>query len=1078
MNNLRKIIYLFFIAFLPLFFVKAQSTLLEINKPIEREILLGESHSYEIKAEKDKFISIFIDQKSVDVSVKFPSMEIDNPNIRRGVEQIYFIAPNSANFRLEIKAKETGRYEVKLESYRNQAADDQKIIEAEKLFIEAEKLTASSNYPLALTKYEESAQLLSGLNQIFQEATIFYRLGKTYKILGNPTKSSEYFAKSLLLFQTGGSWDELFKNLTPLYVLMGGKEPTFTYLSDAIPLVKALKNERLEAILLTALAKICRDLNQPEKSSGYTEQALELFRISGKRGSEVFSLTEIADGDLSLEDKKRAIDYLNQAILLSQGARDKSLEVSLLMGIAYIYGSIDEHQKALSYLNKTLPLWREVNDKNGEAYALNFIGITYSALGNYPLGRDYLLQSLNLIRQTNDLRGEAHTISALGSVENRLGETENSLNYYQKALKVFQETGEKNGEANALASLGEIYWSKNDKIKASENFQKALSIYQKINFREGEANVLTSLGFIFETNGKPEESLKNHEKALSIYRLLGNQSGEAISLYGIARILFTRGEFEESLQKTEAAVNLIENIRSKITSVELRTSYLSNYQQIYKFYVDLLMQINKLKPNSGFDSRALEVSERGRARGLLDILNEAKADIRKGIEPPLLERERNLQMQLSFKDLERKRAKNPPQIEKIEQETRKLIADFQLLQTEIRQKSPQYSALTQPHPLGIKEIQDLLDSETLLLEFSLGEEQSYIWLVSKTTLKTFKLPNRENVEKQARLFYESLKTPDNELKTKQIVNDLSKMLLSPISSELGNKRLLIVPDGALSYIPFGALTNLDIPLIVNNEIVYIPSISALAALRDEAKSRVTAKKTIAVLADPVFDSSDTRVNSTIKTTSNSVLKIAQRDTGFDPSQPLPRLPKTRAEANFIMEIVQDSEKKIAVDFEASRTTVNSADMSNYRIIHFATHGLLNSQHPEFSGIALSMVNEKGEPQDGFLRLSEVYNLKLPADLVVLSACQTALGKEIRGEGLVGLTRGFMYAGSQRVVASLWMVDDRATAELMKNFYQSMFGEKKLRPAAALREAQIAMWKSKRFSAPYYWSAFTLQGEWK
>lgn len=1078
MINLRKIFLLFLLIFLPGIFVKAQSILLELNKPVEREISDGQTHFYVIKAEKDKFVSIIIDQKSVDLTIKFSAMVIDNPNIQRGAEQIFFIAPSAGNFNLEIKAKGLGRYQVKLENYRNQNAGDLKIIEAEKLFIEAEKLSASSNYPLALSKYEEAAQLLNGLNQTFQEATIFFRLGKTYKILGNPAKSAELFAKSLLLFQTNGSWDELFKNLTPLYVLMGGKEPTFTYLAGALPLVKTLKNERLEAILLTALAKISIDLNQPEKSSDFTEQALELFRISGKRGSEVFNLTEIADGDLSLEDKKRAIDYLNQAILLSQGAKDKSLEVSLLTGIAYIYNSINEHQKALSYLNKTLPLWREVNDKNGEAYALNFIGITYSALGNYDLGRDYLQQSLSLIRQTNDLRGEAHTISALGLVENRLGETESSLVYYQKALKVFEETGEKNGEASTLANLGEIYWSKNDKLKALENYEKALSIYQKVNFREGEANVLTSLGFIFEANGNSDGALKNHEKALPIYRLLGNQSGEAISLYGIARILFTRGELEAALQKTETAVNLIENIRSKITNVELRTSYLSNYQQIYKFYVDLLMQMNKQKPNNGFDARALEISERARARGLLDILNEAKADIRKGIEPPLLERERNLQMQLYVKDLERKRAKTPPQIEKIEQEIRKLTADFQLLQTEIRQKSPQYSALTQPHPLGIKEIQELLDPETLLLEFSLGEKESYIWLVSKSNLKTFIIPSREKVESQARLFYESLKSPDNEIKTKQIVNDLSKILLSPVSAELGTKRLLIVPDGALNYIPFGALTNSDIPLIVNNEIVYIPSISALAALRDDSKNRISAQKTVAVLADPVFDSSDTRVNPNTLTTSNSVLKTAQRDTGFDPSQPLPRLPKTRAEANFIMEIVPDSEKKIAVDFEASRTTVNSPDMSNYRIIHFATHGLLNSQHPEFSGIALSMVNEKGEPQDGFLRLSEVYNLKLPADLIVLSACQTALGKEIRGEGLIGLTRGFMYAGAQRVVASLWMVDDRATAELMKNFYQAMFGEKKLRPAAALREAQITMWKSKRFSAPYYWSAFTLQGEWK
>lgn len=1064
-------------------FLEAQTIApLELNKPVEREITSGQTHTYEIKAEKDKFISIIVDQKGADVAVKLASLEIDNPNIKRGVEQIFFIAPATGNLRLEIKGKETGRYEVNLETYRNQMPNDQKRIEVERTFIEAEKLSASNNYAQAFTKYEEASQLLSGLKDTFQEAVILYSLGKTHKALGNTEKSAEFFAKSLTLFQTAGSWDEIFKNLAPLYLLMGGKEQTFNYLAGAIPLVKALKNQRLEAILVTALAKISRDLNQAEKALELNQEALELFRITGKRGAEVFNMTEIADGDLSLEDKKRAIGYLSQAILLSQGASDKSLEVSLLFGIAYIYNSISEHQQALNYLQKTLPLWREVKDKNGEAYSLSFIGGTYAILGDYSLGRDYLGQSLALIRETNDLRGEANTISALGIMENRLGNTEKAFDYFQKALKVFQETGEKSGEASTLSNLAEIYWLKDEKQKTIENYEKSLAIYQNIKFREGEANALSNLGFIYELAGNTDKALNNHNQSLQIYRLLGIQSGEIQSLYGLARVAYIRGNLDESLSKTEAAITLIENIRAKIASTELRTSYLSNHQRLYKFYVDLLMQINKIKPLQGFDAQALQVSERARARGLLDILNEARADIRQGIEPNLLEREGNLQKQLNAKDAERKHAKTPSQIEKIEQEIRQLTADFQLLQVEIKQKSPRYSALTQPQPVGLKEIQEMLDEETLLLEYSLGEINSYLWLVSKDSLKTYILPKQETIEQQARLFYESVKNPENELKTSQTVKELSKILLEPIASGLGNKRLLIVADGALNYIPFASLQLLtsENPLIVTNEIVYMPSASALAALRNDGNGRKPASKTVAVLADPVFDVGDTRVNLSPKSNPivSSNLKSAQRDTGFNNSLPLPRLPGTRREAATILELVSESERKRAVDFEASRATIMNQEMSQFRIIHFATHGLLNSQNPQFSGIVLSLVDEKGQSQDGFLRLHEIYNLRLPADLIVLSACQTALGKEIKGEGLVGLTRGFMYAGSQRVVASLWAVDDRGTSELMKNFYQNMLGEKKLRPAAALREAQITLLKSKNFSSPYFWAAFTLQGEWK
>jgi CHAT domain-containing protein len=191
---------------------------------------------------------------------------------------------------------------------------------------------------------------------------------------------------------------------------------------------------------------------------------------------------------------------------------------------------------------------------------------------------------------------------------------------------------------------------------------------------------------------------------------------------------------------------------------------------------------------------------------------------------------------------------------------------------------------------------------------------------------------------------------------------------------------------------------------------------------------------------------------------------------------LPRLVFTRQEAVGISQLVGKGKGFEALDFKANLEKATSADMSQYRILHFATHGILNSEHPALSGVVLSLVDEQGKPKDGFLKLKDVYNLNLPAELVVLSACQTALGKEIRGEGLVGLTRGFMYAGAKRVVASLWKVDDVATAELMERFYRGMLIDKE-RPAEALRKAQMSMAKQRRWSSPYYWAAFTLQGEW-
>ncbi|HEY7543284.1 MAG TPA: CHAT domain-containing protein, partial [Blastocatellia bacterium] len=304
----------------------------------------------------------------------------------------------------------------------------------------------------------------------------------------------------------------------------------------------------------------------------------------------------------------------------------------------------------------------------------------------------------------------------------------------------------------------------------------------------------------------------------------------------------------------------------------------------------------------------------------------------------------------------------------------------------------------------------------------------------------------------------------------------------------GKKRWLIVSQGALQYIPFAALPvpETHTPLIADHEIISLPSASALVALSRNTKDRKPAARKLMILADPVFSADDSRIRQTRVTAakgsgdsgsgagSNSEVERSASESGFTG---LRRLRFSRQEANAIAALAPAAERLEALDFSASQATATSSIISQYRIVHFATHGLINSLHPELSGIALSLVDERGQPQDGFLRLDEIYNLNLNADLVVLSACRTALGREIKGEGLVGLVRGFMYAGATRVVASLWSVDDRATAELMKRFYQKMLG-KGLTPSAALRAAQLEMRREKGWEDPFFWSGFVFQGEWR
>jgi CHAT domain-containing protein len=404
------------------------------------------------------------------------------------------------------------------------------------------------------------------------------------------------------------------------------------------------------------------------------------------------------------------------------------------------------------------------------------------------------------------------------------------------------------------------------------------------------------------------------------------------------------------------------------------------------------------------------------------------------------------------------------------------------------------------------------------LEYALGGERSYLWAVTPSSFVSYELPKRDEIEAAARRVYDLI-TARNQRALNETVKQrqarlaranaeyseaaatLSRMILGPVAGQLENKRLLVVNEGALQFIPFAALpkpagaeltTPAARPLVVDHEIVTLPSASTLAALRRETAERKPAPKTLWVLADPVFTRDDARVKrgASAKQAQPEIddavaegrgfaheVGKAAAEAGFGDLLRIPRLPFTRREAEGIATLVPAAARKQALDFRADRAAALSADLGQYRYVHFATHGFLNSVHPELSGILLSMVNEQGKPQEGFLRAHEVYNLNLSADLVVLSACQTGLGKEVKGEGLVGLTRGFMYAGAPRVVVSLWGVNDQATSELMVRFYRGMLKEG-LRPAAALRSAQIEMWKNKRWSAPFYWAAFVQQGEWR
>ena len=896
------------------------------------------------------------------------------------------------------------------------------------------------------------------------------------------------------------------------------------------------------------------------------ESSLALWRELGDRSGELKLLRKLVSSYQQLGEIQTTLKYQSQAIQIARDLGNRYQEANLTLTFGHIQRSLGYIQKAIDAYQRAKDIFAGLSARLGEAIATENIGGTYLALGEPQQALNCYEKALPTYLSVGEPFGQSNVLNSMGLAHLRLGKMQEAIELYARALENARKHGLPRLEASTLGNLGSAHLALGDKQKASDYYNQELALCRRMGARACTAAALNSLGEVSFLSGETERSLDYLVESLKLFRMAGERKWEATVLHGLARTNYELGNLSEARKQIEAAIEIGESMRANIGRQDLRASFFGSVQRGFELYVDLLMTQHRREPGAGHDAAALQAGERARARSLLEQLAESNADIRQGVAPPLLELERALQQQLSAKAIARANAFNKKETESlalsIDKEIDELAAHYREVEARIRDSSPRYAALTRPQPLTTSEIQQqLLDENTVLLEYALGEKRSWLWAVTRDSISSHELPPRAEIDAAARSVYKLLtarqpKKESTEAERLKLIAEadarlqaetaaLSRMLLGPIFAQLQRewkgKRLAVVASGALEYTPFAVLPLPEperqsdgedgatgrqgdrttrgqenretgrigeplpvalsprrpvafIPLIVDHEVVNLPSASALALIRKEAAGRRAATKTLAALADPVFDANDPRLMTTKKKAVPNSLIAGSRPTEFlSASSAMPsdltrsaqsfhrdgfgRLFFSNEEAELITKFAPGNLTLKATGFEASRQLVASGELGRYRIVHFATHGLINSEHPELSGLVLSLLDENGKPQDGFLRMSEIFNLRLSADLVVLSACQTALGKEIKGEGLVGLTRGFMYAGAERVVASLWQVDDQATAQLMRHFYRGMLKEN-LRPAAALRAAQIEMSRSSRWSSPYFWSGFVIQGEWR
>jgi CHAT domain-containing protein/tetratricopeptide (TPR) repeat protein len=792
---------------------------------------------------------------------------------------------------------------------------------------------------------------------------------------------------------------------------------------------------------------------------------------------QAFARTEpLSAGDLALEasvrhqlgelrfalgDLEGAFAEDRRALELSQRLGYHPLEIVTANNLGHVLHLRGRYDEAATLFDHALALWRPGDDPHVRATTLINRGQLHRQLGEAEKARERFSEALGIFRQARDRDGEAAALNALGLLALDAGRPEAALDPLRDAL-AFRSPGTR-GRAVTLTTLGAAYRQLGRPDDARRAYLEALPIFGRLRDTREQARSLRNLGRLEVATGHDPAALADFDRALGLFRALADPPEMASTLLGKAQVLRRHGELGAAQRLMEEALAAVERLRFSQTRSTTRAEFFATQQGFYDFLIDLLMERHRRAPTAGYDAAALEVGERSLARSLLDGLSAGGTNLhRRGADPTLLARERQMEEAIDVLVSRQTRlvqdADDAALLRPVEAELGRRWDDLEQVRAELRAGDPRYAALTEPRPWRATEIQrELLDRDTLLLEYRLGEERSFLWAVTPDSLESFTLPGKAAIESVARPACERLARSRSRAKLSddpQLAR-LSELLLGPVAPLLPGKRLLVVGDGILQSVPFAVLLEpgprgihpgSGEPLVARHEIIALPSVSVLGELRREVAGRPPAPKTLWVLADPDFN-------------------------GL--AAPLPR---TRKEAAAILELAP-APKRAVLGKDASRAAVLSGALRDYRFLHFATHGSFAASDPGGGRLVLAQVDPHGPVANGFLHLADIYELDLRAELVVLSACQSALGREVRGEGMMGMTRGFFYAGAERVLVSLWNVNDLVTVELMRHFYRGILVEG-LSPAAALRKAQNVIRSQADWQAPYFWAGFTLQGEWR
>lgn len=873
-----------------------------------------------------------------------------------------------------------------------------------------------------------------------------------------------------------------------------------------------------------ALIKKCNEQmnvkGQFKEAEETAKQALELSQKLGDKNRIMVAQMYLGSAYAYEGNELEALEIFKRTADLAREIGNRKGLSRALNNIAGVLGNLGRYEESLVYMYQCMDVARELGDLPMQYTLLTNIGRLYLATGDPDKAEAPLQESLRIGRDLkhSDLVSNPSKVATEMSLM-FLGGMEAEREHYQVALKYFDQVRESRPDSaqtqvELLNSIAFAHQRLGEYEKAAHALQEAMPIAEKAHTAD-LATLVSNLGEAQESLGQLEEALGTENRALSTFRGFGTNSGQEWQIERrighIDRALLRN---EEALSHYENSVQALEHLRAVGLNTEAgRAGFGSLSRGVYDEAADLLHDLHR-------DDQALEMAERGRARAFLDMLATARTGLPDELTPEQRRQEDSQLARIAAVQKELWRPDLPPAEEKkIKAELTSAEDDLEAFHVEVRRSNPRYASVHYPEPVSVSLIQkNLLDNRTVLLEFLLGKKRSLLWVVSKQKLSVAVLPPRREIEEEVVAYRKTLTQRTSALTLQTSLGEIERhgkqlygSLFKPVENTIpSGSPLLIVPDGNLGYLPFESLvagsrhTPSGVqPLYMLDKfaIAYVPSASALAAIQQANAETQQRTKMLLAFGDPVAvaqtentvvknspaneamrsldTSADTNAEKTASATnaaapapSSDAVSSEYAERGFS----LSRLPFTREEVLGISKLYPASQRQIYLGEDAREETVKSEKLDAYRYIHFASHGFIDESHPGRSGILFSRVPNSSE--DGVLQMGEIMRLKLSTDLVTLSACSTGLGKLVNGEGVLGLTRAFFYAGARNVTVSLWNVNDSATATLMESFYGHL--NQGLPKSAALRQAKLALLHGKNvtWSHPYFWAPFVLVGEGK